>query len=221
MPQSWTPDQGARGVTCPACGLGNETGARVCRNCGLPIASAATPCAACGPTTSSRGSLSLRAVGHPRAGHGRRPPPHRRHAGGLRWRHPQQRRSPGCGCRCQPVGRAGSLAPRATLKSAPDGPDEPEDPGEEPARRRHRHVVRYTCDDGSIKDQSKGRWQLSQFRVGERLSENGTTTASPGSFRRRGAQVGRGHDVTMAWVTPEAAATIRRRPRRRARRPSW
>jgi len=30
-------------VTCPACGLANEPGARVCRNCGLPIASAGDP----------------------------------------------------------------------------------------------------------------------------------------------------------------------------------
>lgn len=31
------------GITCPACGLRNEPGARVCRNCGLPIAAAGDP----------------------------------------------------------------------------------------------------------------------------------------------------------------------------------
>ena len=41
--QPWAPDQAARGVTCPACGLANEPGARVCRNCGLPIASSDDP----------------------------------------------------------------------------------------------------------------------------------------------------------------------------------
>ena len=41
--QPWTPDQAPQGVTCPACGLANEAGARVCRNCGLPIASTADP----------------------------------------------------------------------------------------------------------------------------------------------------------------------------------
>ena len=41
--QPWTPDQAPQGVTCPACALVNEAGARVCRNCGLPIASTADP----------------------------------------------------------------------------------------------------------------------------------------------------------------------------------
>ena len=41
--QPWTPDQASQGVTCPACGLANEAGARVCRNCGLPIASTSDP----------------------------------------------------------------------------------------------------------------------------------------------------------------------------------
>lgn len=41
--QPWTPGAPAAGVSCPACGLTNESGARTCRNCGLPIASAEDP----------------------------------------------------------------------------------------------------------------------------------------------------------------------------------
>ena len=41
--QPWTPEHPAQGITCPACGLRNDPGARICRNCGLPIASAGDP----------------------------------------------------------------------------------------------------------------------------------------------------------------------------------
>lgn len=41
--QPWTPGAAPTGVTCPACGLTNEAGARTCRNCGLPIAAAEDP----------------------------------------------------------------------------------------------------------------------------------------------------------------------------------
>jgi hypothetical protein len=41
--QPWTPGAAPKGVTCPACGLANEAGARTCRNCGLPIAATDDP----------------------------------------------------------------------------------------------------------------------------------------------------------------------------------
>jgi hypothetical protein len=63
----------------------------------------------------------------------------------------------------------------------------------------------YTCEDAAIRDLSKGKWQLSQFRVGERLTDEGNYDRVTWELSRRGRKSGAGTTVTMQWTTPEAA----------------
>jgi hypothetical protein len=87
-----------------------------------------------------------------------------------------------------------------------DGAGEP-DGRDEPSRGRALGTsFEYTCEDAAITDSSRGRWQLSQFRVGERLTDDGNYDRVTWELTRRGGRkAGSGTDVTMTWTTPDAA----------------
>lgn len=206
--QPWTPEQSPRGVTCPACGLANEVGARVCRNCGLPIASSADPLRGVRPgsvdlPTAQRSGLSatiglamvigLLLVGGTLAVSG----------GGI----------------LNSGGRLGVDAPAAATpgvaaSGAPDdgtqpatAPDDgqPAEPGSEvePAATVGTSFG-YTCESGAIADLSSSKWQLSLFRAGLREDEAETYERITWEFAKRGSAQ-EGTTATMEWTTPREA----------------
>jgi hypothetical protein len=93
------------------------------------------------------------------------------------------------------------------------GTDEPDEPSgqqgpEEPTRNDGPPGTSfgYTCEDDAIRDLSKGRWQLSRFRVGPRSTEDGDFDRITWEMTRRGGRDARsGANVSMAWMTPEDA----------------
>jgi hypothetical protein len=211
---SWTPDQSARGgVTCPACGLANEPGARVCRNCGLPIASATDPLRGvrpnrveiAGASRSGLGSalglamvVGLLLVGGTLAVSG----------GGILDSGGRLGVDPGASpsAGADPAGAQGDPgAQEPDRQDEPDGADEPDGRDERPERSLGTSFD-YTCEDAAITDLSRGRWQLSQFRVGQRLTDDGNFDRITWELtRRRGRKAGSATDVTLAWITPDAA----------------
>ena len=212
--QPWTRDAAPTGVTCPACGLANEPGARVCRNCGLPIASAVDPLRGVMPgqvdlPTVRRSGISnaiglalvvgLLLVGGSLAISG----------GGI----------------LSSGGRIG-LAPGETATAAPLGgdPGQTQDPGTTPgvpasgeptgALTASGTSFDYTCENAAIKDLSSGKWRLSQYRVG--LREEGATQGEEATagvtferitweMSRRGKARDGATTVTMEWTTPKEA----------------
>ncbi len=204
--QPWTPDQASNGVTCPACGLANEAGARVCRNCGLPIASANDPLRGVAPgsvnlPSTQRSGLSatiglllvvgLLLVGGTLAFSG----------GGIL----------GSGGRLVPGPEAGST-------TAPLGSGEPVDGGILTGSNDGNGIVPdatltatstafdYTCDDAAITDKSKIRWLLSEVQAGPRSDEDGTYDQIYWKLTQDSAKKNKkGTTVTMEWTTPKEA----------------
>jgi hypothetical protein len=62
----------------------------------------------------------------------------------------------------------------------------------------------YTCENGAIEDLGRSRWFLSQFQVGERLSEEGNYDRITWEMSKRGSGKN-GTTVTMEWTTPREA----------------
>jgi hypothetical protein len=205
--QPWTPDQAGRGVTCPACGLTNELGARVCRNCGLPIASAGDPLRGVRANRveiagASRSGFSaalglamvvgLLLIGGTLAVSG----------GGILNSGGRLGVDPGASASA-PAGGGAQSSPDA---GAPDIPDDRT--SEDPPSREQGSVgtkFGYTCEEGALKDLSRGKWQLSQFRVGEREGDDGSYDRITWEMSRRGRKAESGTNVTMRWSTPDEA----------------
>ena len=209
--QPWTPEQAPQGVTCPACGLANEAGARVCRNCGLPIASSADPLRGVKPghvdlPTTRRSGLSamlglamvigLLIVGGTLAVSG----------GGIL--------NSGGRLGVAPVGSASPAAP-AAASSLPREDDagtvtQPEaaDPsapvtGEQVATGTTT-AFDYTCEDAAITDLGASEWKLSQFTAGLREEDTETYERITWEMSKRGS-ADTGTTATMEWTTPKEA----------------
>jgi hypothetical protein len=170
--QPWKPGAAASGgVTCPACGLANEPGARTCRNCGLPIASAADPLRGVAPgrvdlPRARKSGLSatiglimviaLLLAGGSLAFSG---------GGGL-------------------LGSGGRLvsdaAPEATGEVVTAG-TETDEGGTPVASQAPEAAIKankpnmdaYVCGPGAIKDLSRGRWFLTDVQAGPRTADEG------------------------------------------------
>lgn len=205
--QPWTAGAAPTGVTCPACGLTNEAGARTCRNCGLPIASADDPVRGVAPgrvdlprTHRSGfsatiglvmvvalllvgGSLALTGGGGVLSGGGRLIGP----------------------------AETASPTPAAVAQSGADEPDVPVAPPEEDVpKATTANMSTYSCENGSIKDLSRGRWFLTDVKATVREEEDGTKydqvywrldRQNPGKkVKAQNAAA-----VTMKWTTPDAA----------------
>ena len=203
--QPWTPGAAPKGVTCPACGLANEPGARTCRNCGLPIASAEDPVRGVAPgrvdlPKVSRSGISallsvvvvvaLLAVGGSLAltgGGGLL-------SGGGRFFQAEASPSP-------------TPAPVVRASSEPDLDTEnaTTDELEQPNIRATGTKFDYTCDNGAIKDLSKGRWFLSDVVGRLDTADDGTQfdqifwKLSRTSDKKAKNQT----SVTMQWTTPK------------------
>ncbi len=202
--QPWTPEQAPKGVTCPACGLANEAGARVCRNCGLPIASATDPLRGVAPgrvdmPSTKRSGLSatiglllvvgLLLVGGSLAVSG----------GGIL----------GSGGR---LGAGGDASPTPAPQSsgAPDGGQVvidgteggPQDP--EATITATGTSFGYTCDDGAIKDVTRLKWRLGEVQAGTRVGEDGAFDEIYWTLSRQSkTRSKKGTTVTMEWSTPK------------------
>lgn len=204
--QSWTPDQAPRGVTCPACGLANEPGARVCRNCGLPIASATDPLRGVAPggvdmPSAQRSGLSatiglalvvgLLIVGGTLAVTG----------GGIL----------GGGGRLGVPAESPSPSAMTTGAEPGNGPAvlPPDDTGavaetDDGATATIGTSFDYTCENAAIEDLSSSKWFLSQFKVGERVTDEGNYDRITWEMSKRGSAKS-GTEVTIEWVAPKDA----------------
>ena len=203
-------------MTCPACGLANEPGARVCRNCGLPIASAGDPLRGVKPgrvdlPSAQRSGLSatvglalvvgLLLVGGTLAVSG----------GGIlnsggRLVDSGGDASPGADVdgAADDEGQGQLTPPDGTLTGATD-PGSTETGDGDPGGIGT--SFDFTCENGSIRDLGRSKWFLSQFRAGERLSEEGDYDRVTWEMSQRGSS-GKGTTATMEWTTPrEARAT--------------
>ncbi len=206
--QPWNPEQAPRGISCPACGLANEPGARVCRNCGLPIAGASDPLRGVTPgrvdlPTAQRSGLSatvglalvigLLVVGGTLAVSG----------GGI----------------LSTGGRLGvdapaTASPDAGASTRPDDAADPatpppgdEDPGEDPPAEpsgANRTSFDYTCEDAAIADLGDSRWSLSLFRAGLREEDGETYERVTWEMTKKGGAK-QGTTATMEWTTPRDA----------------
>jgi hypothetical protein len=207
--QPWVPDQAPRGVTCPACGLANDPGARVCRNCGLPIASADDPLRGITPgrvdiLSVQRSGLSatvglalvvgLLIVGGTLAVSG----------GGIldsggRIGVSAEEPSPTPGI------EGGPSRPDSSTVVVPPGETDVVEPDVEGSATTTRGTAfDYTCEEASIADLSKSRWFLSQFKVGERLTDEGNYDRITWEMTRQGSSKS-GTEVTIEWLTPKEA----------------
>ena len=171
--QPWTPGAPAQGVTCPACGLANEPGARTCRNCGLPIAAADDPVRGVAPgrvelpkvqrsgvstTVGFVLVIALLLVGGSLAFSG---------GNGL-------------------LSGGGRFFGAAASPSPTPGPDTlpgttGQDSGttveiieEEPTPEARGTKFDYTCDAAAIKDLSQGKWFLTDVSERTRTAEDGS-----------------------------------------------
>jgi hypothetical protein len=217
VPQPWKPEQARAGVTCPACGLANQDGARVCRNCGLPIAAADDPVRGVAPgrvdmPSTQRSGLSamvglalvvgLLLVAGTLAVSG----------GGI----------------LNSGGRLGagtapdaSAATDETVSSTVDDGSlvdevsgvDTADAGGETVAAVGTSIDDYTCDDGAIKDLSRRRWDLGGFSAGSRIPkgfDQVSWTLDPiGRKKAKG-----GTTVTMEWMSPQQAKSTYQVPRR-------
>lgn len=190
-------------MTCPACGLANEPGARVCRNCGLPIASATDPLRGVVPgrvdmPSTQRSGLSatfglllvvgLLLVGGTLAVSG----------GGIL--------SSG-GRLVAQAGETPSTTPASVQRGEDvpiiDGADEP--PAEETVQAdKVGTTFDYTCESGAIRDLSRSRWFLSEVAAGSRSDEGGRYAQIYWTMTRQGTKkVKNGTTVSMEWTTPK------------------
>lgn len=213
MPRpAWTPDQTPQGVTCPACGLTNEAGARVCRNCGLPIASATDPLRGVAPGRvdmpgAQRSGLSatvglalvvgLLVVGGTLAVSG----------GGIlnsggRLGIPGESPSP------VPETNGGATeAGSGPVVVPPGDTDTAETGSDDGATATTGTAFDYTCEDAVISDLSSSKWFLSQFKVGERVTDEESYDRITWEMSKRGS-ARNGTEATMEWVTPKEARAL-------------
>jgi hypothetical protein len=199
-------------VTCPACGLANDPGARVCRNCGLPIASAADPLRGVTPGSvdlpgAQRSGLSamlglalvigLLLVGGSLAVSGGGI------LGGGGAADPSAQASPGAAdAGAQGDGETGEVVP-------PDGSDtgDPSADGSEPdggGTAGLGNSFEYTCENAELADLGHSKWFLSQFKAGVRQSDEGDYERITWEMSKRGTAKN-GTTVTMEWTTPREA----------------
>lgn len=216
--QPWTPERPGPGVTCPACGLANQPGARVCRRCGLPIASPDDPLRGVTPgrvdIPGARGSglsatfgllivvAALVVVGSlALSGDGFL-------SGGSQ-----------LGAAFSGDASAGSLDPAASGQPAATGapgatlapgatpvsgvPGTSPAPGTTPAPRTPATPagIDWTCETGTIGDTEAGRWRLATVSAGPREGFDRITL----DLERMAARTRQATNVTMAWSTPAEA----------------
>ena len=200
--QPWTPDAAPKGVTCPACGLANEAGARTCRNCGLPIASANDPVRGVAPgrvdlPRARRSGVSatvgfvlvvaLLLIGGSLAVSG---------GGGLL-------SSGGRFFEAEASPTPATADPDTGAVPSPVASAEP-DPLEGVVASGTKFD--YTCDNAAIKDLSKGRWFLSDVQAGTRIEEDGTPYDQVyWRLSREKKKAAKAVTVTMQWTTPDKA----------------
>jgi hypothetical protein len=193
-------------VTCPACGLPNEAGARVCRNCGLPIASATDPLRGVAPgrvdmPSTQRSGLSatiglilvvgLLLVGGTLAVSG----------GGFLGGGGRL----GAGGDADPADAPGATTQPVTAEVVPEGVDL-EQPTQAPSTGKVGTSFDYTCDDDTIKDVSRGRWFISEVAAGKREDEGGTYDQVYWTMTRQNKKkVKSATTVRMEWSTPKEA----------------
>jgi hypothetical protein len=207
--QPWAPDQGPPGVTCPACGLANEAGARVCRNCGLPIASAGDPLRGVAPgrvdmPSTHRSGLSatiglvlvigLLLVGGSLAVSG----------GGILSSGGRLVSGAGADPSAVPTSLPEPAEGQVVLDDgeATDSTD-PEPDDKPPAEGTS---FDYTCEDAAIKDLGKLKWLLSEVAAGPRVDEDGAFDQVYWKMSRQSKQaVKKGTTVRMEWTTPKEA----------------
>ena len=206
--QPWTPGAAPTGVTCPACGLANEAGARTCRNCGLPIASAEDPVRGVAPgridlprTRRSGFSatvgfvmvVALLLVGGSLAVSG---------GGGL---------LSGGGRFFADATPTPTAAPVAAVPGSDAAASAaPVTDGEEAPKATTANMKTYSCDNGSIKDLSRGRWTLSDVNARTRTDKDGEPydeiywkmDRSNAGKRIKDAKA---TTVKMLWTTPAEA----------------
>jgi hypothetical protein len=203
--QPWTPGAAPKGVSCPACGLANEPGARTCRNCGLPIASADDPVRGVAPGRVDlpkvrRSGISallsvvvvvaLLAVGSSLALTG---------GGGIL----------SGGGRFFTAEASPTPTPAPAVQVTTD-PGEAEGTGatnelDQPQIAAQGTKFDYTCDDGAIKDLSKGRWFLSDV-VGRLVTQEDGTQFDQVFWklsRTSDKKAKNQSTVTMQWTTPK------------------
>lgn len=204
--QPWTPGAAPSGVTCPACGLTNEAGARTCRNCGLPIAAANDPVRGVAPgrvdlprTRRSGFSatigffmvVALLLVGGSLAISG---------GGGL-------------------LSGGGRFFADATPTPTPapdnvgsgdevDASAAPDTDDETAPKATTANMKTFSCSNGSIKDLSRGRWVLSDVNSEPRTDGDGNQydqiywKLSRQNVGKK-AKAGNATTVKMLWTTPE------------------
>ena len=89
-------------------------------------------------------------------------------------------------------------------------PGVPPDDGSEPVEGETASLgtsFEYTCEDTAIVDLGSSKWFLSQFRAGERASDEGDYERITWEMSKRGSAK-KGTTATMEWTTPrEARAT--------------
>jgi hypothetical protein len=197
-------------VTCPACGLVNDTAARVCRNCGLPVASASDPLRGVMPgrvdlPTARRSGLSaliglamvvgLLVVGGTLALSG----------GGILTTGGRLGVEPVASSAPDPgASVAAAVGVEVGATPAPNGETSVGDAGE--GTTSSATSFDYTCDDASIADLSASKWQLSQFQAGLREEDGRSFERITWEMAKRGSAK-EGTVATMAWTTPKEART--------------
>jgi hypothetical protein len=207
--QPWTPGAAPKGVTCPACGLANEAGARTCRNCGLPIAASDDPVRGVAPgrvelPRVSRSGVSatlgfvmvvaLLLVGGSLAGTG---------GGGIlgsggRFFEAEPSPSP------TPIVVApGEIDPDATPGAGTDG--EADVPKAVTA-----NMKTYSCSNEAIRDLSRGNWIMVDVQAGSREDEDGSKYDQVYwrlTRKNLNAKVkdSKATTVNMQWSTPDKA----------------
>jgi hypothetical protein len=196
------------GVTCPACGLANEAGARVCRNCGLPIASAGDPLRGVAPgrvdmPSTHRSGLSatiglvlvigLLLVGGSLAVSG----------GGILSSGGRLVSGAEADPSATPSGLPGPVEGQVAIDDGVAGSTSPVPDDAPPAEGTS---FAYTCEDAAIKDLGKLRWQLSEVRAGTRVDEDGAFDQVYWKMSRQSKKaVKKGTTVRMEWTTPQEA----------------
>jgi hypothetical protein len=203
--QPWTPGAAPKGVSCPACGLTNEPGARTCRNCGLPIAGADDPVRGVAPgrvdlpkvrrsgVSASIGFVMvivLLLAGGTLAFTG---------GGGLL----------SSGGRFFGAAASPSPTPAPVVAGDPDsgqtnsGGDAQDG---EVLPKANATKFDYTCEDAAIKDLSRGKWFLSDVQAGLRTADDGTQYDQVywQLSRTTTKNVKNPTTVTMQWSTPQA-----------------
>jgi hypothetical protein len=191
-------------VTCPACALANEAGARVCRNCGLPIASAADPLRGVKSgwvdlPTAQRSGLSasvglalvigLLLLGGTLAVSG----------GGILSGGGRLGVDPAASASPEVVASAAANVDGSGPVTPPDGTET----GEETASGIGTSFD-YTCENASIADLSSSKWFLSLFRAGLRDEEAEAYERITWEMSKRG-DGNQGTTATMEWTTPREA----------------